>query len=108
MALTIVEQPYDWTLRGQKLVFRVSSDQFNQEGFRYGVKVQNMTTLKEYEFLVDTSPSTTDLIFDLSSVVKMYNDDSTIDMHKTETQDIWEEPQGGSWNTYRVYFSEWW
>ena len=108
MALTIVEQPYDWTLRGQKLVFRVSSDQFNQEGFRYGVKVKNMTTLKEYEFLVDTSPSTTDLIFDLSSVIKMYNDDSTIDMHKTPTQTAWEEPQGGSWNKYRVYFSEWW
>lgn len=108
MALTIVDQPYDWTLRGQKLVFRISSDQFNQEGFRYGVKVKNMTTLKEYEFLVDTSPSTTDLIFDLSSVVKMYNDDSTIDMHKTPTEIAWEEPQGGSWNKYRVYFSEWW
>lgn len=108
MALSVIDYPYTWTLRGQKLIFRISSDQFNQEGFRYGVKVTNMTTNKEYEFLVDTSPSTTDLIFDLSSVIKMYNDDSTIDMHKTPTQSAWEEPQGGSWNTYRIDFSEWW
>jgi hypothetical protein len=108
MALTILDAPYNWTLRGQKLVYRIASDQTSQDGFRYGVRVRNMTTTKEYEFLVDISPSTTNLVFDLSPIIKMYNDDGYQFMHKYSFTTPFEEPQGGSWNRYRIYFSEWW
>jgi hypothetical protein len=106
MALSFVDTPYLWTLRGQRLLFRVSSTNTAQTGFKYGVIVT--ASSKQYEFFVDRSPATNDLLFDLASVVKLYNDESTPDMHTARADDPWSEPIGNSWDSYNVSISEWW
>ena len=106
MALTFVDTPYTWTLRGQRLLFRVSSTNTAQTGFKYGVVVA--TASKQYEFFVDRSPATNDLLFDMSSVVKLFNDESTPDMHCAPADNPWDEPSGSGWDGYNVAVSEWW
>lgn len=108
MALALVDSPFLWTLRGQRLLFRVSSTNTAQNGFKYGVVVTEVVTGKQYEFFVDRSPATSDLLFDLAPVVKMFNDESTPDMHTVAADVNWSEPQGGSWKAYTVEVSEWW
>ena len=108
MALTLVDSPYQWTLRGQKLLYRLSSDNTTEDGFKYGIVVTDISTGKNYSFFIDRSPSTADLLFDLAPIIKMFNDESTPDMHTTPTQTSWSEPKGGSWNQYAIVFSEWW
>lgn len=108
MALTLVDSPYTWTLRGQKLLYRVSSTNVTQDGFKYGVSVTDVATGKVYTFFIDRSPSTNDLLFDLAPVVKMFNDESTPDLHTTPTDAPWSEPLGGSWKQFDIQFSEWW
>lgn len=108
MALTLVDRPYNWTLRGQKLLYRISSTNIGEDGFKYGVSVTDAATGKVYTFFIDRSPSTNDLLFDLAPVVKMFNDESTPDMHTAPTDAPWSEPLGGSWKQFDVQFSEWW
>jgi hypothetical protein len=108
MGLSIVEQPYEWTLRGQKLLYRISSTNVSQDGFKYGVSVTDIATGKVYTFFVDRSPSTNDLLFDLAPVVKMFNDESTPDLHTAPADNPWDEPLGGSWKSFTIQFSEWW
>jgi hypothetical protein len=108
MALSVVDQPYEWTLRGQRLLYRISSTNVSQDGFKYGVSVTDVATGKVYTFFVDRSPATSDLLFDLAPVVKMFNDESTPDMHTAPTHAPWSEPLGGSWKSFTIQFSEWW
>lgn len=108
MALSAVDQPYQWTLRGQRLLYRISSTNVTQDGFKYGVSVTDIATGKVYTFFVDRSPSTNDLLFDLAPVVKMFNDESTPDMHTTPADNPWDEPLGGSWKSFTIQFQEWW
>lgn len=108
MALSVVEQPYSWTLRGQRLLYRISSTNVTEDGFKYGVSVTDIATGKVYTFFVDRSPATNDLLFDLAPVVKMFNDESTPDLHTAPTDEIWSEPNGGSWKQFSIQFSEWW
>lgn len=108
MALSIVDKPYDWTLRGQKLLYRIASTNTTQDGFKYGIAVTDVATGKIYQFFIDRSPSTSDLLFDLAPVVKMFNDESTPDLHTTGTDTPWSEPKGGSWKQFNLQFSEWW
>jgi hypothetical protein len=108
MALSVVDKPYNWTLRGQRLLYRISSTNVTEDGFKYGVSVTDVATGKVYTFFVDRSPSTNDLLFDLAPVVKMFNDESTPDMHTTPTDTFWSEPLGGSWKQFTIQFSEWW
>lgn len=108
MALTSVDQPYAWTLRGQRLLYRISSTNVSQDGFKYGVSVTDVATGKVYTFFLDRSPATDNLLFDLAPVVKMFNDESTPDMHTARADTPWSEPLGGSWKQFNIQFSEWW
>jgi len=64
MALSVVDRPYEWAPRGQKIIFRVSSTNTSQDGFKYGVEVVNLTTAKSYFFLYDPDPANEFLYFD--------------------------------------------
>jgi hypothetical protein len=108
MALSTVDKPYDWTLRGQKLLYRISSTNTTQIGFKYGVVVTDVATGKTYQFFIGRSPSTSDLLFDLAPVVNMFNDESTPDMHTAPADNPWDEPLGGSWKSFIIQFQEWW
>jgi len=67
MAITIEDQPYTWSARGQKLMIVASSTNTAQDGFQYGVTVTNYNTTQVFDFYI--SPAIDGkLYFDLQSV----------------------------------------
>ena len=104
MALSVVDQPYAFTPRGQRLLFRVASTNYTEDGFKYGVLVVDEMTTREYEFFLDRSPNVNDLLFDLAGVVKLSNSESAVNTTPSDT--IWEETE--AWKFYTIEFSEWW
>jgi hypothetical protein len=111
--ITIQDEPEAWTPRGSKIYFRAISDQVSQPGFKYGVMVKDMATLKEYEFLIDTHPSDQRLYFELNSMLRMMHQETLLDpifqlnAHNMETSNPQVESQGKGWNYFEVYISEW-
>jgi len=104
MALSIVDEPYSFTPRGQRLLYRVESTNYTEDGFKYGVLIIDENTGREYEFFLDRSPNINDLLFDLAGVVKLYNSESVVNTIQSDT--IWEETE--AWKFYTIEFSEWW
>jgi hypothetical protein len=111
MALTVEQQPYNWTARGQKIVFRVSSTETTQPNFKYGVEVTVASTGKIYSFLLDPNPNDLKLYFDMTSLVQLQNmetgSEGTI-AHYTPVETIVDETSGFGFENYSVIFSEWW
>jgi len=66
MAITIEDQPYEWAVRGQKLMIIASSTQTANTGFRYGVEV--VIDSKTYNFYIPAAPDDR-LYFDLAPIV---------------------------------------
>jgi hypothetical protein len=66
MAITINDQPYDWAVRGQKLMIIATSTETAQVGFRYGIEV--VIDAKTYNFYVPAAPDNK-LYFDLNPLV---------------------------------------
>lgn len=108
MALSIDDEPLSWAARGQKIMFRVSSDNTAQDGFKYGVEVVNSTTAKSYFFLYDPDPANQFLYFDLNPLLVMANEEYSINPHATPFTTPIEEPQGSGYDQYVVKFTEWW
>jgi hypothetical protein len=106
MAITVTDQPYAWTPRGQKLMFVASSDNVANTGFKYRVRVVVYSTGDEYTFYIAPHPAGDLLYYDLASLVKLRNDESTIDVHNT-VQSLNESP-GKAYDIYDVYIGETW
>jgi len=105
MAITINDQPYSWTPRGQKLIYALSSDNSGNTGFKFGIEVLDVAAGKTYNFYLDPSPDG-DVYFDLNPLVNLLNKESAI-IHGTVTAN-YIEPVGNSWKTYGLTFTEWW
>ena len=105
MAITINDQPYTWTPRGQKLIYNLSSDNTSNAGFKFGIAVEDVAASKTYQFFLDPSPNG-NAFFDLNPLVLLHNaENGTI--HGT-TAATYVEPEGNSWRSYNLTFSEWW
>jgi hypothetical protein len=78
MAITIEDQPYDWAVRGQKLMIIASSTETAQVGFRYGIEV--VIDAKTYNFYVPAAPDDR-LYFDLNPLVDEMRNVLTTDAH---------------------------
>jgi len=73
MALTILDQPYTWSARGQKLMIRASSTATAQDGFQYGVTVIiSIGAGVTYNFLIPPAAYGR-LYFDLQSLIQLRN-----------------------------------
>lgn len=105
MALTILDQPYTWSARGQKLMIRASSTETAQDGFQYGLTVQNNSTSQTYNFLI--SPAADDnLYFDLQSLIQLRNREAQGNaLHNLSTGTL-SDPDAR--NLLEVTLSEWW
>lgn len=62
--ITIIDQPYSWALRGQKLMIIASSDAVANTGFKYGITVGTTTLGGPFTFFISPSIDT-NLYFDL-------------------------------------------
>lgn len=101
MAITINDQPYEWAVRGQKLMIVAISDATAQPGFRYGVQIILQGT--PYNFFVAPAPDTR-LYFDMQSLVNDMRNSEPLNYHldTDNTQD------DASKITYDFTLSEWW
>lgn len=85
MAITIEDQPYSWSARGQKLMIVASSTETAQDGFQYGVTIDNNTTGQSFNFFI--SPAIDGrLYFDVQSLVQLRNREAQGDqLHNLDT-----------------------
>lgn len=101
MAITINDQPYEWAVRGQKLMIIATSTQTAQVGFRYGVEV--VIDSKTYNFYVPAAPDNK-LYFDLSPLIDDLRNYEPLDYHFStdDTQDDLSK------KTIDFTLTEWW
>jgi len=105
MAITIQDQPYTWSPRGQKLMIVATSTEYAQDGFKYGVEVTNTATGKTYNFYL--SPALDNrLYFDMQSLIQLRNRETEL-MHATLVSSTFEEAKNGL-NKFNFILSEYW
>ena len=105
MAITIQDQPYQWSPRGQKLMIVATSTEYAQDGFKYGVEVTNTDTGKTYTFFL--SPALDNrLYFDMQSLVQLRNKETEL-MHATLVSSTFEEGNNAL-NEFSFVISEYW
>lgn len=78
MAITINDQPYEWALRGQKLMVIATSTETAQVGFRYGIDVT--VGANGYNFYVSPAPDGK-LYFDLAPLVDDLRNEEQLNQH---------------------------
>lgn len=105
MAITIDDQPYTWTPRGQKIIYALNSDNSGNTGFKFGIAVLDVATAKTYNFYLDPAPDGA-AYFDLNPLVNLLNDEATAIHATTAATHI--EAEGNSWKSYTLTFTEWW
>lgn len=66
MAITINDQPYNWAVRGQKLMIIAISDEVANVGFKYGIEV--IINGSPYQFYLSPAPDDR-LYFDMQPLV---------------------------------------
>ena len=105
MAITLEDQPYTWSARGQKLMIVASSDETAQDGFQYGVEVTNYTTTQVFNFYI--SPAIDDrLYFDLQSLIQLRNEEAQgTQLHNLNSVTL---DDTACWNNVQFIISEWW
>lgn len=105
MAITIEDQPYSWSARGQKLMIVASSTETANDGFQYGVTVTNNTTGQVFDFYI--SPAIDDrLYFDLQSLIQLRNREAQGDaLHNLATATL---DDTACWNNITFSIAEWW
>jgi hypothetical protein len=107
MAITIEEKPYDFTPVGQKLIYRVSSTNHDEEGFRLRVQVVPSAG-DPYVFFLQKNAAEV-FIFDLAPIVGSMIDqerDAYGDVHSTSQIDTFEDTS--CFVPYSVSFDEFW
>jgi hypothetical protein len=105
MAITIQDQPYPWSPRGQKLMIVASSDNTGEDGFQYQVVVYNTVTDKTYTFFL--SPAVDGrLYFDMQSLIQLRNRELEF-MHATIVSDTFDD-NSNALNEVSFNISEYW
>ena len=105
MAITIQDQPYAWSPRGQRLIFYMTSDNSTQPGFRVQATVTATSSSSVYTFMLSVDPYG-GIIYDLGSLVSLRNYEETATIHAAV--DEVEEPIGSGYEVYSVIFEEYW
>lgn len=106
--ITIQVDPEGWAPRGSKIYAIAISDEVGNAGFKYGVRVVDNATGKQYEFLIDPHPTDQRLYFEMNSIIRLQHEEQNIDPHYMPASAPTQEPQGKGWNSYLIYISEWW
>ena len=106
--ITIIDKPYSFTLRGQKLLFKATSDENTNDGFIWKVEVLNLSTSKTSSFWMNESPNYAGLLFDLRPVVELWNQEDDIQMHTTKVTGTYGEVYGNGVIEYQVFLYEYW
>jgi hypothetical protein len=101
MAISLISQPFDWMVRGQKLMIVATSTETSNPGFRYGVDVT--IGAKVYSFYVSAAPDG-GLYFDIQPLVDDIRNYDPLNWH-FETDDT---QQDFSFKLVDCVLTEWW
>jgi len=104
MALTIEHEPYGWSVRGERILFDVTSDNSSNDGFRLGVSVTDESNLQTYTFML-TVDVDGHFYYDLSTLAVLRYDESYPTLHSVAEH---EETNGNGWRMYTVWLTEYW
>lgn len=99
--ITIIDQPYKWALRGQKLMIIASSDETANLGFKYGINITAGSG--NYTFYLSPAPDV-NLYFDMQPLFDSLRNEEPLGYHfaTDDTQ------QDFSYALQQVILSEWW
>lgn len=101
MAITINDQPYNWALRGQKLMIVAISDEVANVGFKYGVQV--ILQGSPYQFYLNPAPDDR-LYFDMNPLLDTMRNSEPQNFHfATDNTQI-----DASGITLTFTLTEWW
>lgn len=104
--ITITQQPRTFSLSRQKLIYVAYSDNFAEEGFRYGVTVVNSHTLETWQFFL--SPNVQDfMVFDLQQIASSSPNYVNEQTHYAQGL-VMDEVDAQNVILYDVAISEWW
>ena len=99
--ITIIDQPYAWALRGQKLMIIASSTETANTGFKYGVEVTVQGVI--YNFYLSAAPDG-NLYFDMQPLFDSMRNYEPLNYHFTTDDTI----DDLSKLTYDFKLFEWW
>jgi len=99
--ITIIDQPYEWAVRGQKLMIVASSTNTAEVGFRYGVEIDIDGTL--YNFYVAAAPDG-NLYFDVQSLLNDMRNYEPLNFHLSTDDTV----KDLSENFLNFTLTEWW
>jgi len=105
MAISIEDQPYTWAPRGQKLMIIASSTETGQNGFRYGVTINNATTGQSFDFYFTPSPDGR-MYFDMQPLIQLWNKEEKY-MHSLGLYTSYDDSTNAL-NEITFSISEWW
>jgi len=98
MALTIIDEPFNWVVRGQKIMLIANSDETAQTGFRYGLAIT--IDAKTYNFYLAPAPDG-NMYFDIAPLV----DDLRNQAYHFDTNDTTDDE---SKYVLSAAITEWW
>lgn len=101
MAITINDQPYNWAVRGQKLMIIAISDEVANTGFKYGIQVIIQGT--PYQFYLSPAPDDR-LYFDMQPLVDTLRNYEPQNYHLSTDNTI----DDASKLTLTFTLTEWW
>ena len=99
--ITIIDQPYSWALRGQKLMIIASSTETANTGFKYGVEVTVQGVI--YNFYLSASPAGV-LYFDMQPLFDSMRNSEPLNYHFTTDDTINDDSK----LTLTFTLTEWW
>lgn len=99
--IKIIDQPYAWALRGQKLMIIASSDETANTGFKYGVEVTVQGV--SYQFYLSAAPDD-NLYFDAQPLVDTLRNYEPLNYHFTTDDTINDDSK----LTLTFTLTEWW
>jgi hypothetical protein len=106
MALTQVDKPYNYTRKGQRLYVVYSSDNSANNGFKFGFKMTELASGKEYQVFI--SPDLQGRgVFDMSPLVTLRHQDEPTSGFQVHADTCY-ETDGNGFKTYEIEITEWW
>jgi len=106
MALTQVDKPYSYTRKGQRLYVVYTSDNSGNTGFKFGFKLTEVASSKEYQVFISPDPQGRG-VFDMAPLVNLRHQDeltSSYNLHETTCYEV----DGNGFKTYDIEITEWW
>lgn len=106
MALTQVDKPYSYTRKGQRLYVVYTSDNSGNTGFKFGFKLTEVASSKEYQVFISPDPQGRG-VFDMAPLVNLRHQEeptNTFPIHAATCYEL----DGNGFKTYDIEITEWW